>query len=162
MLGIEPLELQLPVQLQRQISRSIQLSNVTDDCIAFRISTSSTLPYCIKPEKDIIPRQSCCEVTVTLDAKKAPDYKNGTTGEFYVESTRVDEGLTTANITDDMFREEADKVVDKVTLTVSIHVHHVGMHSFFLLKWYLHLSLDIDIIKGKFKYKKYYEQLNIN
>ncbi|XP_066336994.1 uncharacterized protein [Miscanthus floridulus] len=120
MLGIEPLELQLPVKLQSQISRSIKLSNVTDDSIAFRISTSSTLPYCIKPENGILPRQSYCEVTVTLDAKKAPDYKNSKTGEFNVESTRVDEGLTTANITDDVFREEADKVVDKVTLTTCL------------------------------------------
>ncbi|XP_066336989.1 uncharacterized protein [Miscanthus floridulus] len=125
MLGIEPLELQLPVKLQSQISRSIKLSNVTDDSIAFRISTSSTLPYCIKPENGILPRQSYCEVTVTLDAKKAPDYKNSKTGEFNVESTRVDEGLTTANITDDVFREEADKVVDKTCLRDSTELLQV-------------------------------------
>ena len=60
------------------------------------------------------------DVTITLQAQEK---KPGTVithrkqDKFAVLSTTVDEGVTAADISEDMFDEEEDKVVDKVSVT---------------------------------------------
>ncbi|KAL6643591.1 hypothetical protein ACP70R_018357 [Stipagrostis hirtigluma subsp. patula] len=118
MLGIEPLEMHLLVEHNKQISCSIELTNDSDDYFAFRISTTSLRPYCIHPNKDTVPPRSKSSVTITLEApEKAPQHIP-CRDEFSVQSTRVDGSLTTKDITGDMFNEELNKVVDKVNLMV--------------------------------------------
>src|SRR6266498_2328625 len=73
MLEIEPLEVHFAVELNKQISCSVELTNDTDDYFAFRISTTSLHPYCIHPTKDIVPARSKCSVTITLQPlEKSP------------------------------------------------------------------------------------------
>jgi len=55
MLGIEPLELHFPIELNRQQSRSIQLTNDTDHYIAFMIGTTGLLAYRTQPNKEVVP-----------------------------------------------------------------------------------------------------------
>ncbi|TVU50201.1 hypothetical protein EJB05_01563, partial [Eragrostis curvula] len=124
MLGIEPLEMHLPFQFNRQISCSIELTNDTDGYVAFGISTTSLRPYHIYPVKDIIPPRSRCSVTITLPARKGPQLRNNCKDEFSVQSTKVEGSLTASDISARMFNEVPGKVVDKVSLTVVLEHHN--------------------------------------
>ncbi|KAJ1261656.1 hypothetical protein BS78_09G047200 [Paspalum vaginatum] len=118
MLGIEPLEIYLPFELNKQIACSVELTNDTDDHFAFRIATTSLRPYCIEANKGILPPRSKSSVTITLQALEMAPPDNHCRDEFIVQSTRVDGSLTAMDIGGGMFREEQGKVVDTVNLTI--------------------------------------------
>jgi hypothetical protein len=118
MLGIEPLEINLPFELYKQISCSVKLTNDTDDQFAFRISTTSLRLYCIEANEGTVPPRSKCIVTISLQAldKALPNHE--CRDEFSVQSTRVDGSLVATNIGGDIFNEEPGKVIDTVNLSV--------------------------------------------
>ncbi|KAM0869277.1 hypothetical protein ACQ4PT_040785 [Festuca glaucescens] len=119
MLGIEPLELRFPFELNNHISCLLELTNVTNDFTAFAIQTTSPLPYCIQPKKDIVAPRSKYKVNITLQPlEKAPqDWQY--IGDFIVRSTKVNDSLMSENITEDIFHKEEGKLVDEVNLTVT-------------------------------------------
>jgi hypothetical protein len=130
MLGIEPLELHFTAEHNMQTSGSIKLTNDTDDYIAFQISlverkiafgvsAPSRLPLCVHPSKDVVPPRSSRRVTVTLEAVKKPLQQKECIEVFCVHSTKADKGLTSKDITGDMFKEEQDKYIDMVNLMVT-------------------------------------------
>ncbi|XP_020246218.1 vesicle-associated protein 3-1-like [Asparagus officinalis] len=49
LLEIEPPQLEFPFELEKQISCSIQLSNKTDDHVAFRSRESNWVDYIVRP-----------------------------------------------------------------------------------------------------------------
>lgn len=119
MLGIEPLDLNFPFELNKATSHSVKITNDTDDYFAFRITTSSSLPYCTEPSKNIVRPGDMCSVTITLQALEiAPEQSKYGASRFYVQSTRVDESFRAEDITEDMFNEKPGKVVDTVSLIV--------------------------------------------
>ncbi|CAN6329131.1 unnamed protein product [Urochloa humidicola] len=123
MLGIEPLQVHLPFELNKQISITIQLANDTYYNIAFRIFTTSLRPYLTDPNRGIVKRQTKLNVTITLQAqKKAPPLGSNCKDEFTVQSARVKGSATALDITADMFSEGRVKVVDNVTLMVILDI----------------------------------------
>ena len=119
MLGIEPLRRHVSLELNKQVSCSVELSNDTDDFFAFRVSTTSLRPYSIQPNKDIVPPGSKCSLTITLEALEKAPPSHQRRDEFSVQSTRVDGGLTATDITGDLFStEHPGKVVDEVNFVV--------------------------------------------
>ncbi|TVU26834.1 hypothetical protein EJB05_29399, partial [Eragrostis curvula] len=120
MLGIEPLDIHFPFALDKEISCSVELTNDTDDYIAFMVTTTSLPPYRTQPQRDIIPPRSKCCVTITVEAPEKA-LLNKHSEEVCVQSTRVDGTLTTKDITADMFDEEKGHVVDEVNLPVVFH-----------------------------------------
>lgn len=118
MLGIEPLELQFPFKLKKQMSCSLQLTNKTDSHIAFNIQKMSPLPYCIQTEKGIVPPRSECSVDITLQPQDKTPADMQRAEEFIVWSTKVNDGFAVENITTDMFIKETGSVVDAVNLGV--------------------------------------------
>ncbi|KAK3140086.1 hypothetical protein QOZ80_5AG0395580 [Eleusine coracana subsp. coracana] len=117
MLSIEPLEMFLPFSRNNDKSCTIELSNDTDDHFAFRIATTSILPFNIQPEKGFVPPRSKCCATITLQAQEKAVH-NHRSEEFSVQSSRVDSNLTSMDVTGDMFNENVGKVVDEVNLMV--------------------------------------------
>jgi hypothetical protein len=118
MLGIEPLELRFPFELNSPISCSFELTNNTNVFIAFSVHTTSPLSYCIQPIKDIVAPGSKYRVNITLQPlDKAPQDKD--TGSFIVRSTKVKESLINEDITEEIFSAEYGKLVDEVNLTIT-------------------------------------------
>ncbi|KAK1660341.1 hypothetical protein QYE76_048500 [Lolium multiflorum] len=118
MLGIEPLELCFPFELNNQISCSLQLTNGTNAFIAFSIQTTSPLPYCIQRNQDIVAPRSKYSVNITLQPlENAPHDKH--TGNFIGRSTKVNGSLISEDITDGIFNREEGKLVDEVNLTIT-------------------------------------------
>lgn len=118
MLGIELLEIHFPFELDLQISHSIDLTNDTDDYIAFM--TKATLRcFRIEPDKGIVPPRSKGSVTITMQAQVKALPNDHYREEITVLSTRVAGGLAAMNITRDVFIEkEGNVVVDEVNVMV--------------------------------------------
>ncbi|XP_037462805.1 uncharacterized protein LOC119334320 isoform X3 [Triticum dicoccoides] len=120
MLGIEPLELHFPFQLNKQMSCTIQLTNETGSYIAFNVEHMNPLSYCAQPQKDIIPPRSKCNVEITMQPQaKAP---RDHTSEFTVWSTKVNDGLAIEDMATIKFIKEAINVVDDVNLDVAFDI----------------------------------------
>ncbi|KAJ8449399.1 hypothetical protein Cgig2_002531 [Carnegiea gigantea] len=49
LLNIEPLELKFPFELKKQISCSLQVSNKTENYVAFKVKTTNPKKYCVRP-----------------------------------------------------------------------------------------------------------------
>ncbi|GJM95565.1 hypothetical protein PR202_ga12319 [Eleusine coracana subsp. coracana] len=118
MIGIEPLEMRLPIELNKEISCSIELTNDTDDYFAFRISTTSLRPYCVLQDKDIVPPRSKYSVIIVLKALDNVPPHNYRKDEFSVQSTRVNKSFTALDIAGVMFNEDHGKAVDKVNVMI--------------------------------------------
>ncbi|KAM0929200.1 hypothetical protein ACQ4PT_001775 [Festuca glaucescens] len=125
MLGIEPLQLHFPFELNKQISCSLQLTNMTDSYIAFSVQTASPLQYYTHPNKDIVPPRSKFTIDITLQPQKnAPRHADG----FIVRSTKVNDGLVAEDITTEIFNREAGNVVDEVNLDVIFNAQLQAPH----------------------------------
>ena len=127
MIGVEPLEIHLPFQLNKKISCSIELSNNETNGydFAFMISTTSLRPYCMDPDRGIVPLGSKCSITITLQELEREPPHDYCRDEFSVQSTRVYGNHASSmdmDITQDVFNEEPGKVVDNVDLIVVLDV----------------------------------------
>lgn len=120
MLGIEPLELRFAFEVNKEISNAVELTNETGNCVAFNIKTVSELNYLAQPNKGIVLPQSKNIVKITLQTTQGRTTLRSMprANEFIVQSTKVVDGLTDEEITEDMFNDEAGRVVDEVNLTV--------------------------------------------
>lgn len=118
LLGIEPLELRFPFETKKQISCSMQLTNRTDDYIAFKVKTTSPKKYCVRPNSGIVPPRSTSDVIVTMQAQREAPPDMQCKDKFLVQSVVVREGTATKDITGEMFNKESGNVVDEVKLKV--------------------------------------------
>ncbi|TYI50551.1 hypothetical protein E1A91_D12G109500v1 [Gossypium mustelinum] len=54
LLSIDPQELQFPFELKKQISCSLNLSNKTNNYVAFKVKTTNPRKYCVKPNNGVV------------------------------------------------------------------------------------------------------------
>lgn len=121
LLEFDLLELNFPFEINKQIPCSLQLTNVSNDYIAFDTEMIGILRYCIEPEKCVVLPQSKCNVMVTLQAHQRVPHAMVCKDEFFIlRCAAVSEGLTAEDITEDMLNKKSGKEVDKVTLKVVI------------------------------------------
>jgi serine/threonine protein kinase len=128
MLGVEPLELLFRFNKEKILSCSVELSNDTDGYIAFKIETTSPLPYSIEPTKDIVKPRSKFSVDIKLPFGSIQDYKAALqcrssnercSNELIVQSFKVNEGLTSKDINKNMFDKHTEgHHVDEIHLVV--------------------------------------------
>jgi len=114
MLGIEPLELTLPSDLQKQITCEVKLTNETNDYYAFIIETRCRR-YHARPDKGIVSPQSSCSIQITMQAQQST-----TIDDFIVKSTIVDGDARAKHIIEHMSDKDPSEV-DEVTLAVVIY-----------------------------------------
>ncbi|KAM0879337.1 hypothetical protein ACQ4PT_034313 [Festuca glaucescens] len=113
-------ELNFPFEINKQIPCSLELTNVTDNCVAFDMQNTGMLRYCIEPNKGVVPARSKCIVIITLQPREAAPHDTMCKDELVVQCAAVIEGLTAENIHEDMFDNKSGNFVDEVTLTVVI------------------------------------------
>ncbi|THU69068.1 hypothetical protein C4D60_Mb08t10470 [Musa balbisiana] len=119
LLEIDPLELQFPFELKKQISCSLQLANKSDDYVAFKVKTTSPKKYCVRPNAGVVLPRSTCVVIVTMQAQREAPPDMQCKDKFLVQSVIVDQGATTKDIATEMFSKESGNVVDEVKLRVA-------------------------------------------
>uniref|UniRef100_A0A9I9DA95 MSP domain-containing protein n=1 Tax=Cucumis melo TaxID=3656 RepID=A0A9I9DA95_CUCME len=99
LLEVHPQELKFILEVQKQSSCSIQLTNNKLHYVAFKVKTTDARKYCVRPNKGIINPLSNCKVTFTMQAQKMapPDMK--CKDKFLIQSTIVP---IEANLHEDM------------------------------------------------------------
>lgn len=118
LLSIEPLELKFPFELKKQISCSFQLSNKTENHVAFKVKTTNPKKYCVRPNTGIVLPRSTCDVIVTMQAQKEAPADMVCRDKFLLQSAVASPGATPKDITGDMFNKENGNLVEECKLKV--------------------------------------------
>lgn len=118
LLGIEPLELKFPFELKKQISCSLQLSNKTDNYVAFKVKTTNPKKYCVRPNTGIVLPRSTCDIIVTMQAQREAPPDMQCKDKFLLQSVATYSGATPKDINAEMFSKEAGHVVEECKLRV--------------------------------------------
>ncbi|RVW76920.1 Vesicle-associated protein 1-2 [Vitis vinifera] len=119
LLSIEPQELQFPFELRKQISCSLQLSNKTDNYVAFKVKTTNPKKYCVRPNTGVVMPRSTCDVIVTMQAQRETPQDMQCKDKFLLQSAIASPGATAKDITSDMFNKEAGNRVEECKLRVA-------------------------------------------
>ncbi|KAE9610779.1 hypothetical protein Lal_00021151 [Lupinus albus] len=118
LLHINPQELQFPFELRKQISCSLELSNQTDNYVAFKVKTTNPKKYCVKPNSGVVLPRSTCEVIVTMQAQKEAPPDMQCKDKFLLQSIVTSPGVTTKDVTPEMFNKESGHDVEESKLRV--------------------------------------------
>ncbi|KAI5391516.1 vesicle-associated protein 1-2 [Lathyrus oleraceus] len=118
LLQIHPQELQFPFELRKQISCSLQLSNKSDNYVAFKVKTTNPKKYCVRPNNGVVLPRSTCDVTVTMQGQKEAPPDMQCKDKFLLQSVVASPGATTKDITPEMFNKESGYEVDERKLRV--------------------------------------------
>lgn len=119
LLSIEPQELQFPFELKKQISCSLQLSNKTDDHVAFKVKTTNPKKYCVRPNTGVVTPRSTCDVIVTMQAQREAPPDMQCKDKFLLQSAITSPETTAKDVTPDMFSKVTDNVVEECKLRVA-------------------------------------------
>ncbi|KAJ8573334.1 hypothetical protein K7X08_009845 [Anisodus acutangulus] len=119
LLQIEPIELQFPFELKKQISCSLQLTNKSDDYVAFKVKTTNPKKYCVRPNTGIVMPNSTCDVIVTMQAQKEAPPDMQCKDKFLLQSVVASPGTTPKDITPEMFNKESGNHVEECKLRVA-------------------------------------------
>ncbi|GAU25696.1 hypothetical protein TSUD_266230 [Trifolium subterraneum] len=66
---IHPQELQFPFELKKQVPCSLQLSNNSDNVVAFKVKTTNAKNYYVRPNIGLVFPRSTCDIIVTMQAQ---------------------------------------------------------------------------------------------
>lgn len=119
LVSVDPLELEFPLELKKQICCSFQLSNKTDKHVAFKVKTTNPKKYSVRPNNGIVLPRSQSNVTVTMQALKEKPSTLKCNDKFLVQSVAAPPGATPKDITAEMFNKEAGNHVEECKLTVA-------------------------------------------
>ncbi|KAB5529374.1 hypothetical protein DKX38_019455 [Salix brachista] len=107
------------VEVKKQSSCLIQLTNNTYHNVAFKVKTTSPKKYSVRPNVGIVDPKSTFEFVVTMQAQKvAPDM--ACRDKFLIQSTIVPVGTTEKDITPSMFAKDNGKHVEEVKMRVAL------------------------------------------
>uniref|UniRef100_A0A5B6ZCA8 Putative vesicle-associated protein 1-2 n=1 Tax=Davidia involucrata TaxID=16924 RepID=A0A5B6ZCA8_DAVIN len=119
LLSFEPEELQFPFELKKQISSSLQLTNKTDNYVAFKVKTTNPKKYCVRPNTGIVLPHSTCDVIVTMQAQKEAPPDLQCKDKFLLQSVVAYPGATAKDITPEMFNKDSGNPVEECKLRVA-------------------------------------------
>ncbi|XP_058766237.1 vesicle-associated protein 1-4-like [Vicia villosa] len=115
---VHPQELQFPFELRKQISCSLQLSNKSDNYVAFKVKTTNPKMYCVKPNHDVVLPRSTCDVKVTMQAQEETPPNMQCKDKFLIQIIVVKMGATTKDITSKMFNKNSGSKIEECKLRV--------------------------------------------
>ncbi|KAJ9556191.1 hypothetical protein OSB04_010805 [Centaurea solstitialis] len=118
LLNVDPLELKFAFELKKQISCSIQLSNKTENHVAFKVKTTNPKKYCVRPNTGVVLPRSTCDVIVTMQAQKEAPPDMQCKDKFLLQSVAAPPGTTPKDITAEMFSKNSGRVIEECKLKV--------------------------------------------
>ncbi|XVF62671.1 hypothetical protein PTKIN_Ptkin09bG0027000 [Pterospermum kingtungense] len=118
LLEIHPQELKFTFELKKQSSCLIQLTNKTDQYVAFKVKTTSPKKYCVRPNTGIVQPKAASDFTVTMLAQRVAPPDLMCKDKFLIQSTVVPFGTAEEDITSDMFSKESGKHIEEKKLKV--------------------------------------------
>ncbi|KAI3927190.1 hypothetical protein MKW92_013528 [Papaver armeniacum] len=120
LLNIQPTdELKIPFELNKKTSSSLQLTNNTDEYVAFKVKTTDPNKYSASPNTGIVLPGTTCDVTVAMQAQKeAPQDMQQLKDKFLVQTTVVAAPTRNSDITSEIFSKGSGRVVEEFKLRV--------------------------------------------
>ncbi|XP_023636882.1 vesicle-associated protein 1-3 isoform X2 [Capsella rubella] len=145
LVNIHPTELKFPFELKKQSSCSMQLTNKTTQCVAFKVKTTNPRKYCVRPNTGVVLPGDSCNVTgfsplvfvstgvgfkkllftfliknvsVTMQAQKEAPLDMQCKDKFLVQTVIVSDGTTSKDVLAEMFTKEAGRVIEDFKLRV--------------------------------------------
>ncbi|KAF5183975.1 Vesicle-associated protein 1-1 [Thalictrum thalictroides] len=118
LLSIEPQELKFPFELKKQISCSLQLSNKTNNYVAFKVKTTNPKKYCVRPNTGVVLPKSTCDIMVTMQAQREAPPDLQCKDKFLLQSVSTSPGVTAKDIIPEMFNKESGNLVEECKLRV--------------------------------------------
>ncbi|KAI3739848.1 hypothetical protein L2E82_30260 [Cichorium intybus] len=116
-LNLHPSELlKFPFQPEKLSRCSLQLTNKTDQFIAFKVQTTNPMESYVTPKNGIILPRSVCNAIVTIKPQNEAPSDMQCKCKFKVLSTIAPNGATKKDITISMFDKEDDNVVEELKL----------------------------------------------
>ncbi|KAG9147738.1 hypothetical protein Leryth_014889 [Lithospermum erythrorhizon] len=117
-LNIYPTELKFPFEVKKQSSCSMQLTNKTDQFIAFKVKTTNPKKYCVRPNAGIVLPGSTCNVAVAMQAQKESPLEMQSKDKFLVQSVVAPNGTMSKDVVQEMFNKAEGKVIGEFKLRV--------------------------------------------
>ncbi|KAI0530775.1 hypothetical protein KFK09_000323 [Dendrobium nobile] len=108
----------LLVELKKQSSCLVRLSNKSNEYVAFKVKTTSPKRYCVRPNTGVIMPRSTCDFTVTMQAQRTAPPDMQVKDKFLVQSTIVPFGSTDEDITSTFFSKESGNFIEECKLRV--------------------------------------------
>ncbi|XP_073001564.1 vesicle-associated protein 1-1-like isoform X2 [Typha latifolia] len=102
LLKVQPWELKIPLKLGKQSSCCMQLTNKTDQNVAFKVKTTTPKKYFVSPKKGIVLPGSTCSVTVTMQAQKRIPSDYNCKDKFLIQSVVVNNDVSKEDINPEM------------------------------------------------------------
>ncbi|KAI3855904.1 hypothetical protein MKX03_001452 [Papaver bracteatum] len=121
LLNIQPTdELKFLFELNKKTSCSLQLTNNTDEYVAFKVKTTNPKKYSARPNMGIVLPGTTCDVALTMQAQKeAPQDMLHCKDKFLVQTTVVAAPTSNGDITSEIFnKEKSGRVVEEFKLRV--------------------------------------------
>lgn len=118
LLDIQPLELKFTFEVKKQSTCVIQLGNKSDQCVAFKVKTTSPKKYCVRPNVSIIKPKAISDFTVTMQAQRVAPPDLQCKDKFLIQGIVVPFGTSDEDITSDMFAKDSGKYVEEKKLRV--------------------------------------------
>ncbi|XP_076910227.1 vesicle-associated protein 3-1-like [Bidens hawaiensis] len=118
LLEIQPHEIRIIFELEKQSSCSIRLVNKSDHHVAFKVKTTSSSKYCARPNTGVIKPNLICDFTVTMQAQKVAPPDLICNDKFLIQSTIVSNGTTEDHIMCTTFAKEDGKHIEETKLKV--------------------------------------------
>ncbi|XP_056860757.1 vesicle-associated protein 2-2-like [Raphanus sativus] len=120
LLDIQPRTLKFVVDLKKQSTCVVQLTNTTNHFVAFKVKTTSPKKYCVRPNVGVVAPKSSCEFSVIMQAFKEPPPDMVCKDKFLIQSTAVPEETTDEDITASMFSKAEGKHIEENKLRVTL------------------------------------------
>nr|DAD33456.1 TPA_asm: hypothetical protein HUJ06_012307 [Nelumbo nucifera] len=118
LLQIHPRELKFTFELKKQSSCLVQLVSNSDQCVAFKVKTTSPKKYCVRPNIGIVQPRSTCDFTVTMQAQREEPPDLQCKDKFLIQSMVVPLGTTVEDITPIMFTKDNGRYIEENKLRV--------------------------------------------
>ncbi|KAG6416266.1 hypothetical protein SASPL_123692 [Salvia splendens] len=126
LLNVDPVEMKFPFELKKQISCSLQVTNKTENHVAFKIKTTNPKKYCVRPNIGIVSPNGNCDIVVTMQAQKELPTEMQCKDKFLLQSVIAPAGASPKDITAEMFNKDQGKVEECKLRVVYITPSSVG------------------------------------
>ncbi|KAK9139458.1 hypothetical protein Scep_009139 [Stephania cephalantha] len=150
LLRIQPRELKFTFELKKQSSCSVQLVNNSDECVAFKVKTTSPKRYCVRPNTGIIQPNSSCDFTVTMQAQRLAPPDMQCKDKFLIQSTIVPLGTIAEDITSAMFAKDSARYIEESKLKV-VFVSPPNSPVLNQINGSLKLGYEVSTLRGGFQ-----------
>ncbi|XP_062183604.1 vesicle-associated protein 1-3-like isoform X1 [Phragmites australis] len=118
LLRVYPSELKIPFEVKKQRSCCIQLTNRTEQYVAFKVKTTNPRKYSVRHTYGTLLPRSSCNVTVTMQAPMEVLSDYHCKDKFLVQSVMVRDGATMKDFMPELFTKAPGRVIEEFKLRV--------------------------------------------